>query len=205
MKITAEIRRIIENLHQSLEVNPFYLLCISKIAEKFSGFLSKKYSGGSPGTNSSQSDKIPEHASIQLLFQFELFFLYLPEIVADLMSFPNLVVGYLSSEFLWAINLSPPTSRITHCDASFKKSTRNEIWILLFIFFGGLAILDFLSLPLIGSLSACCGVWAFILPKKNFPVLPAKFKKFKTFGWHPIMPSLHASLNANFLMMGYWI
>ena len=121
MKITAEIRRIIENLHQSLEVNPFYLLCISKIAEKFSGFLSKKYSGGSPGINSSQSDKIPEHASIQ----FELLFLYLPEIVADLMSFPNLVVGYLSSEFLWAINLSPPTSRITHLDGSFKKSTRN--------------------------------------------------------------------------------
>ena len=33
-------------------------LCNSKIAEKFSGFLSKKYSGGSPGTNSSQSSSI---------------------------------------------------------------------------------------------------------------------------------------------------
>ena len=31
-----------------------YLRCISRIAAKFSGFLSKKYSGGSPGINSSQ-------------------------------------------------------------------------------------------------------------------------------------------------------
>ena len=34
-------------------------LCSSRMAGKFSGFLSKKYSGGSPGTNSSQRVRMP--------------------------------------------------------------------------------------------------------------------------------------------------
>ena len=91
------------NAHPLPEIWKYPLRCISRMAAKFSGFLSKKYSGGSPGTNSSQKDRIPW-------------------MVEDLISFPSLVVGYFSRAFLWAINRSPPTSRITHFKGSFSFS-----------------------------------------------------------------------------------
>ena len=54
-----ERRNILIVKRQSCKFLKLYLRCISKIAAKFSGFLSKKYSAGSPGTNSSHKDKIP--------------------------------------------------------------------------------------------------------------------------------------------------
>ena len=42
--------------------------------------------------------------------------------LGDLISLPSLVVGYFSREFLWAVNLSPPTSRMTQRIGSFSFS-----------------------------------------------------------------------------------
>merc|ERR1719233_2078469 len=65
-----------------------------RMAGKLSGFLSKKYSGGLPGTYSSQNSN------------------FFSRVVA-IISFPSLVVGYLFRVFFRAKNLSPPTSSMT--------------------------------------------------------------------------------------------
>ena len=81
-------------------------LYISRTEGKFSGFLSKKYSGGSPGVYSSQSSKI----SSMLL---------------DDINLPNLVLGYLTKLSLHPWNLVPPTSKIIYC-LGLNSSTKHS-------------------------------------------------------------------------------
>ena len=69
---------------------------ISRTEAKFSGFLSKKYSGGLPGMYSSHNSRISSMLSV-------------------LISLPSLVFGYLMKCLLQPWNLSPPTSRMTYC------------------------------------------------------------------------------------------
>ena len=71
-------------------------LYISSTEGKFSGFLSKKYSGGLPGTYSSHRLRISSTLSVFI-------------------SLPSLVLGYLMKWSLHPWNLSPPTSSITYC------------------------------------------------------------------------------------------
>ena len=71
-----------------------------------------------------------------------------PDIVEDLINLPSLVVGYFNSEFLWAVNLSPPTSRMTHRMGSFSFSGL----LLLFNVFPKKNFPVFPALPF----SGCC-------------------------------------------------
>ena len=89
-------------------------LYISRTEGKFSGFLSKKYSGGSPGVYSSQSSRI----SSMLL---------------DDINLPNLVLGYLTKLSLHPWNLVPPTSKIIYClglNSSTKHSSLHMLEVI---------------------------------------------------------------------------
>ena len=80
---------------------------ISSTEGKFSGFLSKKYSGGCPGLYSSQSCKISS-------------------MLSELTSLPSLVFGYFRIFFREHWNFSPPTSKTTYCRGLATSDQSND-------------------------------------------------------------------------------
>ena len=84
-----------------------------RIAGKLSGFLSKKYSGVFPGVNSSQRERILSIFSARISFPSLHNIRYLCQGTRDKQVTTDLVAGKTVSVSLAAVNLSPPTSRMT--------------------------------------------------------------------------------------------